>query len=210
MLTPTRSGWYAPVVGNRGRRGPLTVRSAGGGRRHRQPTLSTPCFDTQGPPGAQLRPAVAVVQRTGRTPSGREWQGALVLDQGAAELVFPRHKPWGRCRPLRRRAERVQPSGDREEPPPQGLGGIRTCSPRPMDALPSGPGYGNHHLHRLISRGAGWPAQAAPTAAWFEPDAVLEAVPAAIQPAFLRFSASGRDGRPSDPCHRMCAWAQVL
>ena len=58
----------------------------------------------------------------GRTPSGREWQGAQPR-QGSAELVFP-GPVLGQMQS--EAARRVgEPSGQGEEPSPQGLGGYQ-------------------------------------------------------------------------------------
>ena len=53
-------------------------------------------------------------------PSGREWQGAQ-SGQGTIELGFPRPALWQmQCEAARRAGD---PSGQGEEPPPEGLGG---------------------------------------------------------------------------------------
>ena len=78
-----------------------------------------------------------------RAPSGRKWQGSQ-SSEGATELGFPGPalgKMQGEA------ARRVgEPSGDREEPPPERLGGydLRT------QTEPRGPASQvmRHHLHR--------------------------------------------------------------
>ena len=72
-------------------------------------------------PGAN-RPGGSVVQRTGRTPSGMEWQGAQSC-QGVIELVFPGPTLWKMQSEAARRAG--EPSGESEEAPPEGLGGCQ-------------------------------------------------------------------------------------
>ena len=53
-------------------------------------------------------------------PSGREWQGSQP-GQSASELVFPRPMPWEMQYEAARRAG--EPTGQGEEPSPEGLGG---------------------------------------------------------------------------------------
>ena len=77
--------------------------------------------DRQGPADADRRGG-SVVRRTGRTPSGREWQGAQSR-QGSAELVFPGPALGQMQSELARRAG--EPSGQGEEASSEGLGGHR-------------------------------------------------------------------------------------
>ena len=65
-------------------------------------------------------------------PSGREWNGSQP-GQGASELGFPRPAPGEMQSEAARRAG--DPSGQGEEPPPEGLGGYAICSPRPIRAV---------------------------------------------------------------------------
>ena len=79
----------------------------------------------------------------GRVPSGREWQGAQ-SGQGTIELGFPRPALWQMQGEAARRAG--EPSGQGEEPPPQGLGGHQLLAQ--TDARrPAGQVVG-HHLYR--------------------------------------------------------------
>ena len=55
-----------------------------------------------------------------RAPSGWEWQGAQ-SSEGATELVFPGPTLWKMQSEAARRTG--EPSGEGEEPPPEGLGG---------------------------------------------------------------------------------------
>ena len=74
---------------------------------------------------------------------------------------------WGRCR-VRRRAERVQASGQGEEPPPEGLGGHDLLTQ--ADAgCPAGQVVG-HHLYRQPGAVGGEAARGEVV----QPDAVLE------------------------------------
>ena len=74
----------------------------------------------------------------GRAPSGREWQGAQ-SGQGTIELGFPRPALWQmQCEVACRAGD---PSGQGEEPPPEGLGGHHLLAQ--TDArCPSGRGCG--------------------------------------------------------------------
>ena len=76
-------------------------------------------------------------------PSGREWQGAQ-SGQGTIELGFPRPALWQmQCEAARRAGD---PSGQGEEPPPEGLGGHHLLAQ--TDArCPAGHVVG-HHLYR--------------------------------------------------------------
>ena len=79
----------------------------------------------------------------GRAPSGWEWQGAE-SGQGTTELGFPRPALWQmQCEAARRAGD---PSGEGEEPPPEGLGGHHLLTQ--TDAgRPAGEVVG-HHLYR--------------------------------------------------------------
>ena len=76
-------------------------------------------------------------------PSGREWQGAQ-SGQGTIELGFPRPALWQmQCEVACRAGD---PSGQGEEPPPEGLGGHHLLTQ--TDArCPAGEVVG-HHLYR--------------------------------------------------------------
>ena len=76
-------------------------------------------------------------------PSGREWEGAQ-SGQGTIELGFPRPALWQmQCEAARRAGD---PSGQGEEPPPEGLGGHHLLAQ--TDArCPAGEVVG-HHLYR--------------------------------------------------------------
>ena len=99
------------------------------------------------------------------TPSGREWLGAQSC-QGATELGFPGPALWQMQSELARRAG--EPSGDQEEPPPQGLGGhhllAQTDARRPAGQVMC------HHLDGQPG-GVGWEAA---RGEMVQPHAVLE------------------------------------
>ncbi len=78
-----------------------------------------------------------------RAPSGWEWQGAQSR-QGATELGFPRPTLWQMQSEAARRAG--EPSGDREEAPPEGLGGHQLLAQ--TDASCPASEVMRHHLHR--------------------------------------------------------------
>ena len=96
-------------------------------------------------PGASLRGGWVVwwMGQEPAVPSGRKWQGSQ-SSEGATELGFP-GPALGQMQG--EAARRVgEPSGDRKEPPPQGLGGydLRT------QTEPRGPAgqVMRQHLHR--------------------------------------------------------------
>ena len=117
--------------------------------------------------GTSLRGSSVVrwVGRSPTVPSGREWNGSQ-SGQGAAELLSPRPAP-GKMQgqPACRAGE---PSGQGEEPPPEGLGG----------------GYPLSQTDRAVQRARlwaiVWTASQAPLAAkrsegrWFSPTPLLE------------------------------------
>ena len=74
-----------------------------------------------------------------QAPSGRKWQGSQ-SSEGATELGFP-GPALGQMQS--EAARRVgEPSGEGEEPPPEGLGGYQLLTQ--TDAR----GPAGHHLHR--------------------------------------------------------------
>ena len=78
-----------------------------------------------------------------RAPSGWEWQGAQ-SSEGATELVFPGPALGKMQSEAARRAG--EPSGEGEEPPPEGLGGHHRLA-QPDARRPAGQVM-RHHLHR--------------------------------------------------------------
>ena len=78
--------------------------------------------------GWRVRPPSALIPAV---PSGRKWQGSQ-SSEGATELVFPRPALGQMQSEAARRAG--EPSGEGEEPPPQGLV-VTIRSPRPMRAV---------------------------------------------------------------------------
>ena len=100
-----------------------------------------------------------------QAPSGRKWQGSQ-SSEGATELGFPGPTLGQMQGEAAGRAG--EPSGDREEPPPEGLGGydLRT------QTEPRGPAgqVMRQHLHRQ----PGGVGREAPRGEMVEPDAVLE------------------------------------
>ena len=81
--------------------------------------------------------------QTPALPSGREWQGAQ-SGQGTIELGFPRPALWQmQCQAVCRAGE---PSGQSEEPPPEGLGGHHLLTQTDARS-PAGQVMG-HHLYR--------------------------------------------------------------
>ena len=121
-------------------------------------------------------------------PSGREWNGSQP-GQGAAELLSPRpaiRKMQGQ--PACRAGE---PSGQGEEPPPEGLG-VAIRSPRPIRAVQRA------RLWAIV-----WTAIQAPLAAkrpegrWFSPTPYLRSRMAFSISAWRRWSASSSSNSPS-------------
>ena len=98
-------------------------------------------------------------------PSGWEWNGSQ-SDQGATELGFPGPALWQMQSELARRAG--EPSGDREEAPPEGLGGHHLLAQTDTRG-PAGQVVG-HHLYRQPGAVGGEAARGE----MVQPDAVLE------------------------------------
>ena len=78
-----------------------------------------------------------------RPPSGWEWKGSQ-SSQGATELVFPGPALGKMQSEAARRAG--EPSGHREEPSPEGLGGYQLLTQ--TDARGPASQVMRHHLHR--------------------------------------------------------------
>ena len=122
-------------------------------------------------------------------PSGREWNGSQP-GQGASELGFPRPAPGEMQSEAARRAG--DPSGQGEEPPPEGLGGrdlLAQTGPR----CPTGQVM-RHHLYRQPSAVGGEAAGRHVV----QPDAVLEVAYGVLD---LGVAAVDRPPAPASP-HR--------
>ena len=124
-------------------------------------------------------------------PSGREWQGAQ-SGQGTIELGFPRPALWQmQCEAARRAGD---PSGQGEEPPPEGLGGHHLLAQ--TDArCPAGDVVG-HHLYRCTASQAALAAKR-PEGRWFNPTPCLRSRMAFSISAWRRWSASSSSISPS-------------
>ena len=118
-------------------------------------------------PGAGLRGGWVVwwMGQAPTAPSGWEWQGAQSC-QGATELGFPGPALWQMQSELARRAG--EPSGEGEEPPPEGLGGYDLLT-QPEPRGPAGQVM-RHHLDGQPGA-VGWEA---PRREMVQSDAVLE------------------------------------
>ena len=131
--------------------------------------------DSRDRAGTSLRGSSVVrwVGRSPTVPSGREWNGSQP-GQGAAELLSPRpaiRKMQGQ--PACRAGE---PSGQGEEPPPEGLGGgypLSQTDPR----RPAGQVVG----HRLDGQPGAVGGEAA-RGEMVQPDAVLEVAYGILEP----------------------------
>ena len=99
-------------------KGILMARSGGGGRDY-QGGLQQETLGAR--PGAG-QPSLWIVWRTDQARSGREWEGAQSR-QSAAELVLPGPALGQMQGETPGRAG--EPSGQREEAPPEGLGGCQ-------------------------------------------------------------------------------------
>ena len=134
----------------------------------------------------------------GRVPSGREWQGAQ-SGQGTIELGFPRPALWQSRRlgpaaaiPCEVACRAGDPSGQGEEPPPEGLGGHHLLAQ--TDArCPAGEVVG-HHLYRQPGGVGGEAARGE----MVQPHTVLEVSRMAFSiSAWRRWSASSSSISPS-------------
>ena len=124
----------------------------------------------------------SVVRWVGRSPtvpSGREWNGSQP-GQGAAELLSPRPATGSQGQPACRAGE---PSGQGEEPPPEGLGGGYPLSQTDPPAVQRA------RLWAIV-----WTASQAPLAAkrpegrWFSPTPYLRSRMAFSISAWRRWS----------------------
>ena len=92
----------------------------------------------------------------------RQEMAGLATERRARLNWVSQGQCWGRCK-VRRRALRVSRPAREKEASSEGLGGYNPAGPRPMRAVPAGPGYGPSPR---IEYGAGlWTASQAALAA---------------------------------------------
>ena len=122
-----------------------------------------------------------------QVPSGRKWQGSQ-SSEGATELGFPRPALWQMQSEAARRVG--EPSGEGEEPSPDGLGGYDLLT-QPDAARSSGPGYAPAPAPpaRPPSACSGLAAKR-PEGRWFNPTPYFRSRMAFSISAWRRWSAS--------------------
>ena len=166
-----------------------TLAGRDGGERTQQET-----FSDRG--GASLRGGW-VVWWMGQAPSGRRWQGSQP-SEGATELGFP-GPVFGK---MQSEAARLagEPSGEGEEPSPQGLGGHQLLVQRPMRAAQRARLWAITPYRvrgRLCTASQAALAAKRPDGRWFNPTPYLRSRMAFSISAWRRWSASSSRVSPS-------------